>query len=105
MLFNGMLNASLLSLPYLSMIFLWAMLSGKFFSVTTKRFLNKVSDFSIHFGEKSLICRDALVIYHEHFSLIGRALFYFIMGTARSLAYFSARRFETVLCILLVNGS
>ena len=28
MLFNGMLNASLLSLPYLSMIFLWAMLSG-----------------------------------------------------------------------------
>ena len=33
MLFNGMLNASLLSLPYLSMIFLWAMLSGKFYSI------------------------------------------------------------------------
>ena len=28
MLFNGMLNASLLSLPYLGFIFLWAMLSG-----------------------------------------------------------------------------
>ena len=39
MLFNGMLNASLLSLPFLSFIFLWAMLSvprpSKRFWVTT----------------------------------------------------------------------
>ena len=33
MLFNGMLNASLLSLPFLSFIFLWAMLSGIYYVI------------------------------------------------------------------------
>ena len=45
MLFNGMLNASLLSLPFLSFIFLWAMLSGKnyvIFSITSHSLLRYI---------------------------------------------------------------
>ena len=47
MLFNGMLNASLLSLPFLSFIFLWAMLSGN-------KLRNSISLRNTHFSPEAI---------------------------------------------------